>query len=267
MPRNLVVTRFDWGQAPGASVGGSGWETNAPVKNVLIARPQLTAISTGSAASLTIDLGGTRTIGLIHLQNVIAGSDGTMVVSAGTYSSGIVDVWATTDPLEWTALGRSRFFLPPAPVAASSISVDITAGSSGTLAIGFVGACEIWQAPLNMEYGWGLTVVDIADVQRVPFGSTFVIKRGITRRINLGVGFLRQGGIYGLPTTDDNIFTQPLAAALINGRSSPIAVVPLPDETDNLSRTSVWGLSSHDQPFSNPFFATWATAYQIDQLI
>ncbi len=267
MARNLVVTRFDWGQSPDASASGAGWEANAPVTNVLIARPQLTAISTGGSASVTIDLGGTRLIGLVHLQNLITGSDGSVIVSAGAWSTGAVDAWAVDDPLEWSALGRPRFFLPPEPVEANSISVDITAGSSSTIALGFVGACEIWESPINMEYGWGITPIDLADVQRVPFGSVFVIRRGITRRLNLGVGFLRQGGIYGLGVTDDNVFSQTLAAAVISGRSLPIAVVPMPDDVANLERTSVWGLSSHDQPFSNPFFATWQTSYQIDQLI
>lgn len=272
MARNLVVTRFDWGQDAGASVSGGGWETNAPAKNVLIPRPQLTAVSAGGSASVTVDLGATRSIGLVHLQNLITGPDGTVNVLAGSYDSGIVNAWATDsngtyDPLEWSALGRPRFFLFPQPVSASSVTVNVTAGSASTLALGFVGACEIWQSPVNMQYNWGYTVIDLADVQRVPFGSTYVVRRPKTRRLNLGIGFLRQGGIYGLGVNDDNVFSQPLALALINGKSSPIAILPLPDDIANLERTSVWGLTSQDQAFSNPFFATWQTAHQIDQLV
>ncbi len=207
---------------------------------------------------MTLTLDAPRLIGLVHLQNLVTDAAGTIQVTAGSYNSGIVSAWATTDQLELTALGRPRFFLFPAPVMTSSVTVNIAAGS-GTISVGYLSASEIWQSPVNMDYGWSITVQDLADIQRVPFSSTYIIKRGKPRRLNLAVGFLRQGGIYGLGARDDHIFSQPLANALIAGKSSPIAVIPLPDDTANLERTSVWGLSTNDQPFANPFFATWAT--------
>jgi len=231
----------------------------------------LAAISTGISATVSINFATPQAIGIIHLQNLVTDPGATMAVTAGPYSSGIVSAWAadevgTYDPLEWAALGRPRFFVPPnSAVLASNISISIAA-TTGTIALGYVGACTIWQAPVNMSFGWSITVEDLSNIQRIPFGSTFVTKYGKVRRANLGVDFLRQNGIYG-EGQDDQVFSQPLAVALIAGKSSPIVVVPFPDDTGNLSRTSIWGLSSTDQQFSNPFFATWNTTFQVDQLI
>jgi hypothetical protein len=102
-------------------------------------------------------------------------------------------------------------------------------------------------------------------VQRVTFGSTYVVKRPVSRRLNLAVDFLRQGGIYaGVP---DEVFSRPLALAAIQGKSSPSAVVPFPDDTYNLERTSVGGFFTSDGEFTNPFFATWDYTFQIDQIV
>jgi hypothetical protein len=131
--------------------------------------------------------------------------------------------------------------------------------------VGYIGACEMLESPIGTgrELGMKMTVLDEADIQNVPFGSTYITLRARRRRINLGIGFLRQGGYYvGLP---DQLFN-PLRNALVAGKSSPILIVPEPDDTANLERLSVWGLSTTDQAFTNPFFATWATAYQVDQL-
>jgi hypothetical protein len=267
--RYLIVSYYDWGQDPGASITGGGFQANAPASNMLIPRPQLTAIATAGSVSFTLDLGATRTIGLIHIQNLIVDLSATISVTAGTYTSTNVPAWANDanglyPAIEWNALGRPRFFVPPVPVSTNTINISIS-GSIIPVQIGFLGACEIWQAPINLSYNSQITVEDLSDVTRVPFGSTYVVRRPVVRRLNLAVDFLRQPGIYaGVP---DEIFAQPLALAVIQGKSVPSAVVPFPDDTYNLERTSVGGFFTSDGQFSNPFFATWNDTMQIDQLV
>ncbi len=259
-----MVSRQDWAQDINATISGSGWGANSPPANALIPQPQFAAISTGASATLTINLGASRSIGLIHVQGLITGSNGTIQVTAGSYNSGLVAAQAVPDDDEWAAMGRPRFFIPDNPVVASSVTLSLSAGTASKLAVGFVGVCDMLLSPINMIYGWSITVQDIADIQRVPYGSTWITQRGKVRRLNLGLDFLRQGGIYG--TGSDQVFG-PLGDALKAGKSTPVVAIPMPDDTANLELTSVWGLSTNDQAFANHLFATWNTVYQIDQLI
>ena len=266
----MIASRYDWGQDPGASISGTGWATSINVLNRL---PQYTTVASvgGTTTTLNLHLGAPQTIGLIHLQNLITDPGGTIEVVAGSYDSGLVSSWAsdangTYDQHEYKALGRPRFFVPPVPVVADSVQVTINDANGNVTQVGYLGACEIWQAPINMSYDWSITVIDLGDVQRTPFGSTFTVDRGKIRRFQFGVDFLLQPGIYGEGVTDQ-VFSTTLANALIAGQTFPLAACMFPDDTANLERTSVWGLSSNQQPFSNPFFATWNTSFQIDQRI
>lgn len=263
--RNLMASRYDWGQDPGSSISGGGFEARLPAENMLKIQTQLVAQATGGSASFTLNLPSTKLIGCVHLQRLICDPGGTINIPG--FTLGPVGAWpsdanGTYDALIYAALNRPRFFIPPDPVLTSSISVTISGGS--LLQIGYVGACEMWESPTGYEPGWSISSLDESDVQRTPFGSTYVTLRARRRRLHLGVGFLRQGGFHA--NTQDEVFA-PFDGAMIAGRSSPVVVAPQPDFTDSLERTAVWGLSTTDQEFSNPFFATWGTTYQIDQLV
>ncbi len=264
-PRNLMVSFYDWAQDPNASISGGSWESQLPPENMLSIQPQRVAQAIGPSVTFTVNLGPVRSIGAVHLQRLVI--DAGASINIPGFTPGFVNAWPTDaagtyDPLTFGGLGRQRVFIPQAPVPTNLITVTIT-GSQPPLQIGYVGACEMLELPVNMDYGWKIAVLDESDIQKTPFGSTYVVLRAKRRRLNLGVGFLRQGGIYG--TGADQLFP-PFDAAVIAGRSFPILAAPLPDDTDNLERTAVWGLSTTDQEFANPFFATWATTYQIEQL-
>lgn len=267
-PRNIQVSYYGWEQAAGTTFGGGGWDAATPLTNLAVPRPQLGVLS-GGGASVTVTLPGMRNIGLVHLQNLNTAAGGTVSVTAGGYSSGTVSAWAadangTYPQVEWDALGRPRFFVFPTPQLVDQVTVSINGGGAFTL--GYVGVCEMWQSPINMSYDWGITPVDLANVQRVPFGSNYPIKYGRTRRISVGIDFLREPGVF--LNVPDEIFSKPLALATIAGKSSPIVVVPYPDDTTgNIERTSIWGGLSEDPPFTNKFFGNWDLSFQIDQWI
>ncbi len=264
-PRNILISIYDWGQDPGSSISGGGFEAQLPAENMLKIQPQMVAMASGGSASFSVNLGGTRSIGLIHLQRLITDPGATITVSAGGYSS-TVNAWATDalgvySGLEFAAIGRQRIFIPPAPVLAGSVDVSISGG--GGLQIGYVGACEVWEPRNNLAFGWRTTYLDESDVQRTPFGSTYVTLRAKRRRLSFGLGALFDDTPYGGDGGEISLARQVMAIA---GMSSPIIAVPLPDNVGNVERDAVWGLQSSAPEISNPLFALYNATFQIDQL-
>jgi hypothetical protein len=132
MARNSIITKYDWAQDPSVDITGGAWEGQLPAVNMLTLQPQLVAQVVGTSVSFTINLGASRSVGLIHLQRLVTDSSGTIQVTAGSYDSGVVNSWATDlvgvyPPLLYAALGRTRVFIPPAPVTTSSVSFTINA--------------------------------------------------------------------------------------------------------------------------------------------
>ncbi len=270
--RGPIVTRVDY--SPGSTAVG-GFLTTAPASNLLIPQPQRTAIAAGGSVSYTVTLATTATIGLIYFANLVADVSATVSVSAGAYSQTKnvypADFSGLYDQYEFERLGRPRFFVVPLgldgnPTAVTD-TVDVTiSGSIIPIQVGYMGICSIWQAPIGMKFGWGITIKDLSTLDRVTFGTPYPIQKQGLRALNLAFEYLRQGGIYG--SLSDQVFSgtaSPFQAALIAGKGRPIAGVPFPDDDDNLERLSVGGFGS-DQPFTNPFFATWETAFQIEQM-
>jgi hypothetical protein len=232
---------------------------------MLTLQPQRTARSTGGSASFTVDLGATRTVGLIHLQNLVTDPTGTISVTAGAYSSGTVNSWATDasgvySQNLYTGLGRPRIFIPTTPVSASSVSISVQGGS--VCMIGFVGICEIWETPDDILAGSITTIKDESDIQTIPFGSTYVVARAKPRVVDCSLPPLSDHYV----TATDN-YVRGFDLGVINGRSSPVIICMYPDDTFNLERNSVWGLISNDQPFANRFYGYHDTTFQVKQLV
>lgn len=266
MARRALISFFDWAQYPGVLITGGSFETEFPASSMLTLQPQTVARSTGGTVSFTVDLTVSRTIGLIHLQNLVTASTGTIQVTCGTYNSGLVNSWATDgsgiySQNLYTALGRSRIFIPTTPVSAQTVSITIN--SAGVIPmIGFVGVCEVWETPNDMLSGDVTTVHDESDLQTIPFGSTYVIPRAKRRVVDFSLPPLSDAHV-GM--TDN--FVKAFDLAMINGKSSPVIVVKYPDDTYNLERNSVWGTISNDLPFTNRFFGYHDTTFQIKQLV
>src|ERR1700760_4308108 len=91
MARNFLLSSYDWGQDPGASISGS-FEARLPGENMLKPQPQLVAQSTGS--SWTLNLGATRNIGLVHFQRLVTDPAATITVSWGSFAVA-ANAWAT----------------------------------------------------------------------------------------------------------------------------------------------------------------------------
>lgn len=256
--RNILFSYYDWGQDPAASVVG-GFSASQPGANLLDLRPQL--IGDLISGAFTLDLGATRAIGLVHLQNLVNVSG--VSVSFGGYSATQFAPPAGYDALEYAALGQPLIFIPPVPVLAGTISVTVTGGFP--LGIGYVGACEIWEPKNNLSLGWRTSYLDESDVQRVPFGSTYITKRGKRRRLSVGLGALFDDSPYIGGSDAEVAMARKIMA--INGMSSPIMIVPQPDAVGSIEREAVWGLLSAAPEITNPLFSLFDATFQIDQLI
>ncbi len=261
--RNVLISRTDWGQDPGASISGA-FEPRLPGENLLKIQPQLVGQLTGSSFSL--NLGASRPISIVHLQRLVCDPGATITVGWGTYTA-TGTAWASDqngvyDGLEYSALGRPRIFVSPTPQDASTIDVSISGGGS-PLQVGYIGACEIWEPRYNMAYGWRISYLDESDVTRVPFGSTYVTFRAKRRRLSLAIDWIPDDRVY---VGGSNTVPFAQGVMVIAGHSAPIIAIPDPEDTDNLERDAVWGLFSADPEITNPFFARRAATCQIDQL-
>jgi hypothetical protein len=256
------MTTNDWAQDPNVTISGGAWEAQLPAVNMLTLQPQLVAQVVGASVSFTVNLGASRSVGLIHLQRLVTDSSGTIEIAAGSYDSGVVNSWATDlagvyPPLLYAALGRTRIFIPPTPVVTSSVSFMIN-GVVSPLQIGNIGICEIEELPGDMLIGNVRSVIDESSVDQTPFGSTYVTLRARRRRLDFGVGGLSESNGDGVAMSD---------LSLVNGRSSPVVVAKFPDDTANLERNTIWGLITNDQPFTNSFYGHCDATFQITQLV
>src|ERR1700757_4239065 len=108
--RYPIVSREDWGQDDLTVITGAGWDAATPVTNLLIPRPQLGCLSTGTGVNVTLNFSAPQNIGLIHVQRLDVDANATIQVTAGTYNSGIVPAWPFDSngpyrPREWIGLG------------------------------------------------------------------------------------------------------------------------------------------------------------------
>lgn len=286
MARRILLSRRDFVREPSAVLSGGIWAL--PLSRLQDINPQVCIEAFDnrdwSATKFQVDLGFQRTVGLFFFANLRATAMGMMRLRAGTdptfasnnYDTDIVSCWPQDSMAggytawnEWTlngvyseeeygALGMPRFFVPPAPIACRYILVEFQDSTSAEpLQLGCFGACETWEPPLNIQYGWSITPIDTSDVETVPFGSVSITPRGIRRRLNLGWGEM----------PESEFLTRQFGLALIKGRSDPIVVVPFPDTTARLEKDGVYGLVSADSQFSNPFFQVYSNTFQVDQLI
>lgn len=287
MPRNFMATRRNWATQPGAYFYSGIWDHMA---NMLDPRPQVVAesfdVRDWSATQWSMDFGATRKVGLIYIINLRVTPLAVIEVAAGMdpgfgtnnyykLSTGYPpdeaipfepNAWGELGlthvymPDEQQALGYPRMFLPPSPVDARYCRVRIRDSTNERpIQVGCFGACETWEAPINMEYGWSITHIDESDVQRVAWGTSSVSVRGKRRRLNVGFAAI-----------DENDFwVRPFGVALIKGRSEPFVCAPLTavEQEPRLEKSAVYGMVSNDTQMSNPFVPYWAFPFQVDQEI
>lgn len=258
-----------------------------PIANIRDYRPQYVAQALSTSATDTkfmVDLGQAYRIGLFHFQNLRVTSNATIRLQAGTdptfatnlFDTGLVNGWpldaealGTTAWGEFTltgeyasetftAVGLSRYFIPPSVVIIRYIHVAISDTTAAVpLQIGCFGACEVWEPSHNISYNWSLSLIDESDVPRVPFGTTHITKRGKRRRLSIGLGNMPKG----------EILSQGLDVIMSKGRSDPFVIVPMPDDTTSLEKLSVYGLASEDGQIINPYYGYYDLPITIDQII
>jgi len=287
MARNFLMTRRNWAVEPDAYFYSGIW---AGMANMLDPRPQVCAEAYDnmdwSATQWSMDLGATRQVGLIYIINLRTSPLAVLEVSAGmdpgfttnNYYT-LTTAWPPDEaepfepnawgelglthvylPDEQRELGYQRIFVPPAVIDCRYVRVRIMDSTNiDPIQVGCFGICEVWEAPINFEFGWSIVPMDESDIQRVPWGTTTVERRGKRRRLNVGFQAL-----------DENDFwVRPFGVALIKGRSEPLVCAPLPavEQIGRLEKSAVYGMVNTDSQLSNPFIGYWAIPFQVDQEI
>jgi hypothetical protein len=277
--RNGLITRRNALHDNGVVLSGGSWSDANPLTNILDINSQIAAESTSNTATFTANWGVEYPIGFIGFSGLRTSSLGTMRVTlsgTGSYDTGTVTTWPSTgfaglidpDTGSWTltgvlpesvyvGMGYTRVFIPSTPVWASSMTVDITDVGTSIVSIGVAGAYTVLEPPINFEYGWTLTPIDLSEVVRVQRGPIFVDKRGISRRLSLG-----------FPYPEDDFWGSGFNAIISKGRSEPLWMVPYADtsEVTKWEKAAVYGLISRDSDLSNPFVGRFAMPIQIDQV-
>lgn len=289
MARNFLMTRRNWAVEGDADFMDAYGVWNFRAK-MLDARPQVVAEAPDnrdwSATQFAMDFGVIRKVGLIYLINLRTSPLGLIEITAGTDSTFatynyhvVTTTWPPDEadefdynawdefglthvyqPEEQLKLGYPRVFIPASVIDCRYIKVEIRDSTCvAPIQVGCFGACEVWEAPINFEFGWSVTPMDESDVQRVPFGTSEITERGMRRRLNVG-----------FPSIDeDDFWVRPFGIALIKGRSQALVAAPLADaaEVARLEKAAVYGMVSNDSQLSNPFFGIWRTPFQVDQEI
>lgn len=287
MARKILISRRDWLQQSGVAFSGGSWQQ--PLTNMIDPRTQLVAMAADNdwtSTTFDVALGVQRNnVGLVHFQNFRTTQLGVMRLRLGlagdfstaTYDSGWVSTWPQdSDPLtgltawgDWTATGTyasdeyvalnlPRFFIPPAVIQARYVRLEVHDNSAIVpLAIGAMGVCEVWEPPLNFQYGWSITPLDESDISNVPYGSSYITQRGKRNRFSFGFPALPEA----------EMLAKGFGLGRLKGKSQPLAAVLFPDDGGDIEKRAVWGLVSQDSAISNPFFGRYAYPFQIDQLI
>jgi hypothetical protein len=276
--RKIIFSDQDWCKGlTGSNFSTGSWETLAPISYIINnIRPQRVAQSvdnTDASNQFILDLGAGRSVGIIYFANLITEVACTMQVKLATdsgitslvYDSGSVSAWAsdadgTLSEDEIIGLGRTRVFVPSAPVTGRYLQVLFSQTSATTaLRLGSLSVCSVYEPTYPGDIGGNFTVVDDSNVDRAPYGSFHVMDRGKRNRFN-----------FGLPAVErDEGFKELLRLARIRGKSKPIIVCQFPDDFTpaiGLERFSIYGVMVNDNVLNNPQFGIYAQSFSIEQL-
>jgi hypothetical protein len=291
MTRRILISRRDWMQDAAASFDPSVgfWSPAKPLTNLLDMNPQLAAEAVDNrdtaSTQFVVDLGDLRPIGLIAFVGLRASAFGLLRVQAGVdptfvtnlYDSGVVPTWPVDSAAggldgwgrwtlngiyaedEYTARGMPRVLIPSSENWMRYIKVAIRdTVARDPLTIGCFGAYQVFEPTFNFDYKWELTPVDDSVVTRVPRGSSFIDKRGIREKLNLGFPSM----------PEEEVWARAFGMMLAKGKSEPFWVVPFSDTTQitRFEKAAVYGLVSQDSVLSNPYFGRYALPVQIEQL-
>ncbi len=272
--RRVLISDVDW--ALTGSFSGGSWDSAGPLSNLINGRPTVVAraANTDPTQTFIIDLGDAVSIGAVFLANLITTDTATVQVEIATdsgFTSVVYDSTAvSTRPqdaggsygeAEFLALGRTRVFVPDAPVTGQYVRVTIVDSDAVIpVQLGCISVCSVYEASINPKYGASITPIDESEVTRTPFGASYFTKRGMRHRANFGWDFLEQS----------EAFTQLMRIVREKGTTTPLVVVLFSDDFSTaigLERTSLYGTISTASPLTFAFFEHYSAALQIDQLI
>lgn len=282
MTRNILMGRTDWIREPGVTFTPNRAAWPLSLTRLADINPQYVAEADGHDpldTKFTVNLGYPRKIGAIHFANLRTGIAGLMQVvcklaGVTTYDTGVVASWPQDTPIAsynpwgiftfsgridsdfYTALGFTRVFVPSSNIFADTIEVSINDVTlTDPLQIGCLGAYETWEPPYNFAYDWSIEILDDSVINRLRGGAVYITKANKRRRMNFGFSAI----------AEDEILARELDLMLVKGRSDPLLIVPFPDDTGNIEKTSIYGLITGSS-LSNPFIGYYRSTFQVEQI-
>lgn len=290
--RRLMLSRWHWSDT-GTFVGGVGdWSALAPLANMQEINPQHVAQAASTDpddSQFVMDLGAARWIDALYFAGLRCSQVAMLAITIATdsgftdivYYSGTISAWPqdklSGGPSPWgevspggryeadehDALGWNRCVVLPAPVVGRYVRIEIDDNlADDAPSLGRFIVAQMAELPINMQFGWGLTILDSGTLTRAAYGAAYPVERNKVRRLHMGLSFQPDGS----DGSDDDVFARQFGLALVWGKTQPLLAIPEPDNTTRLEKTAVYGFISQDVDFTNPFFGRWAYPLTIDQL-
>jgi hypothetical protein len=268
-----------------ATLSGGGWETTLPQSNIKDRRLSELARSTGVAnATITIDLGSAKTIGILGIaaHNIsavgkvrLAGNSSSSFGSP-IYDSGLIDAYPSgaipQELLEWEDdnfwLGtisaqaiagyRSPYILviPSKPVLRYwQITFSDATNSDGYLQMGRVFIGDAWTAEYNYNFGANLAFNDPSVIEESLGGQEYYDARKNPRVHSFDLQNL----------TDTEAYARVVDMQRYAGVTGEVLVVPDSDDTSNGFRRNFLGRMMDLNGFSDADYDRRSASFRIKE--
>lgn len=259
-----------------------------PVSNLQdrqIVKPWRTETTEVAKTWIQADFQTSRITGAVSLvrHNFSQGSQWRILLSddpgfnTNQYDSGWIDVWPNIEEfgtLPWgvfqwggllpeevaTEITLSAYHLLPAPHVARYLWVMVSDQSNpdGYLQAGRLVAGPAYTPSRAMLYGWSIGFEDPSVVSKSRGGQTWIDVQEKFRVLRFTLGNLTEDEVFS------NIFDHLLRR---KGVSGDVLVIPQRDRSDQYHNQAIYGRMRVLDPITNPFYASFDTSFEVEELI
>ena len=234
---------------------------------------------------LALDFQVNRTVGAVALVRHNFSQGSTWRIRAGDdatfqnvkYDSGPLEVWPDieefgTQPwgiFQWGGLlpeevaetiTLSAYHLLPQQTVARYVRIDLAdpANPAGYLQAGRLLVGPYYRPSRHFLYGWSMGYEDPSEVSKSRGGQTWVDVQERYRVLRFSVANLNEREAF------DNIFDHLLRR---RGVSGDVLVIPQSDKPELFHHQAVYGRLRTLEPIANPFFESFETSFEVEELI
>lgn len=275
-------------RADEATLTAGSQVASLPVTNLKdrqIAKPWRTQTTAPASTWVRADFGQSQVIGAVALirHNFSQGSRWRIRVgddpafATVSHDSGWVAIWPQIEEFgalpwgvfQWGGLvpqevaaqiTLSAYYLLPVPVVAQQLRIDIddAANSAGYLQAGRLVAGPAYRPSRDMLYGWSIGFEDPSVVSKSRGGQTWIDVQERFRVLRFSLANLSETEAFG------NIFDYLFRR---KGIAGDVLVIPRADRPDQFHNQAIYGRLRTLEPLTNPYFESFETNFEVEELL